>query len=96
MKLSFEIGQRLEVLVGPIAHGGHFVARHDGQVIFVRHALPGERVLVEITSLAKNFARADAVKIVEPSQDRIEPACKYAGSVAAAISSTLPWTLSES
>ena len=39
--------------VGPIAHGGHCVARHPtdqgGRVIFVRHALPGERVRVAIT-----------------------------------------------
>ena len=35
--------------VGPIAHGGHCVARVDGQVVFVRHALPGERVRIEIT-----------------------------------------------
>jgi len=79
MELTFEIGQRLEVVIGPIAHGGHCVARHEGQVIFVRHALPGERAIVQVTSLAKNFARADAVVIVEPSPDRVTPPCEYAG-----------------
>ena len=43
---SFEVGQRLRVSIEKVAHGGHFIARHDGQVIFVRHAIPGE--LVEI------------------------------------------------
>ena len=33
----------LELEVGPVAHGGHCVARHEGRVVFVRHALPGER-----------------------------------------------------
>lgn len=79
MKLSFEVGQRIEVVIGPIAHGGHCVARHDGQVIFVRHALPNERVIVEVTSLAKNFARGDAVTILERSPDRVNAPCKYAG-----------------
>ena len=38
------VGERYDVEVGPVAHGGHCVARHDGRVIFVRHTLPGERV----------------------------------------------------
>ena len=40
------VGRLLDVEIGPVAHGGHFVARHEGQVVFVRHALPGERVTV--------------------------------------------------
>ena len=79
MKLTFEVGQRVEVVIGPIAHGGHCVARHEGQVIFVRHVLPGERAVVEVTSLAKNFARADAVRIIEASPDRVSPPCAFAG-----------------
>lgn len=79
MKLSFEIGQLIEVVIGPIAHGGHCVARHEGQVIFVRHALPNERVVVEVTSVAKNFARGDAVRIIESSPDRVNAPCRYAG-----------------
>jgi tRNA/tmRNA/rRNA uracil-C5-methylase (TrmA/RlmC/RlmD family) len=42
----------VEVEVGRIAHGGHCVARHEGRVIFVRHALPGERVRVRLTAAA--------------------------------------------
>ena len=66
--------------VGPIAHGGHCVARHDGRVIFVRHALPGERVLVTVTDDSHDrFWRADAVEILAPSPDRIEPRCAISG-----------------
>lgn len=35
------VGTLLELEVGPVAHGGHCVARYEGQVVFVRHALPG-------------------------------------------------------
>src|SRR3954453_3866075 len=43
------LGRVLEVEVGPVAHGGHCVARAEGRVVFVRHALPGEQVRVEVT-----------------------------------------------
>ncbi|HLL67627.1 MAG TPA: TRAM domain-containing protein [Micromonosporaceae bacterium] len=68
----------IELIVGPIAHGGHCVARVDGQVVFVRHALPGERVRAVITEERGGFLRADAVEVLEPSADRVEPPCRYA------------------
>ena len=74
-------GDRVELTVGAPAHGGHCVARvggPHGQVVFVRHALPGERVTAEITELHKGFLRADAVEILEASPDRVEPPCPYA------------------
>jgi tRNA/tmRNA/rRNA uracil-C5-methylase (TrmA/RlmC/RlmD family) len=68
-----------EITIGPVAHGGHCVARpDDGPVLFVRHALPGEKVRVEITEKKSGFWRADAVEILEPSPDRTAPPCPYA------------------
>ena len=72
------IGDRVSVEIGPIAHGGHCVARHEGQVIFVRHAIPGERVLVEITEKTSKFLRGNAVEILESSPYRVQPLCSYA------------------
>ncbi|MDI1464952.1 TRAM domain-containing protein [Catellatospora sp. KI3] len=71
-------GDRVEVTVGPVAHGGHCVARHAGRVIFVRHALPGERVVTEITEVHKAYLRGDAVEVLQASADRITPRCPYA------------------
>jgi tRNA/tmRNA/rRNA uracil-C5-methylase (TrmA/RlmC/RlmD family) len=71
-------GDRVEVVVEAPAHGGHCVARLDGRVLFVRHALPGERVIAEITEWHRSYLRADAVEILEPSPDRVEPPCPYA------------------
>ncbi|MEV0158639.1 class I SAM-dependent RNA methyltransferase [Nonomuraea fuscirosea] len=65
--------------VGPVAHGGWCVARHEGRVVFVRHALPGERVIAEVTEETTRFLRADAVEILEASPDRVVPPCPYAG-----------------
>ncbi|HEY9472736.1 MAG TPA: TRAM domain-containing protein, partial [Mycobacteriales bacterium] len=74
------VGYELELEVGPVAHGGHCVARYDGRVIFVRHALPGERVIAKVTEdTGGSYARADAVRVLEPSPDRVAPACAHAG-----------------
>lgn len=65
--------------VGPVAHGGHCVARLDGQVVFVRHTLPGERVRIRVTDRSKRFLRADAVEVLEAAPGRVAPPCRYAG-----------------
>ncbi|MEU7852824.1 class I SAM-dependent RNA methyltransferase [Nonomuraea sp. NPDC049141] len=69
----------LELTVGPVAHGGWCVARHEGRVVFVRHALPGERVIAEVTEETTRFLRADAVQVLDPSPDRVTPPCPFAG-----------------
>ena len=70
---------RLEI--GPVAHGGHCVARYEGRVVFVRHALPGETVLARLTDGGERskFWRADAVEVLVPSPDRVDPPCPLAG-----------------
>ncbi|MGA8846927.1 MAG: TRAM domain-containing protein [Nocardioides sp.] len=75
------VGEVVEVEVGPIAHGGFCVARVEGRAVFVRHALPGEKVLVRITegTDGDHFWRADAVEIRDASADRVTPPCPYAG-----------------
>jgi tRNA/tmRNA/rRNA uracil-C5-methylase (TrmA/RlmC/RlmD family) len=61
-------------------HGGWCVSRQDdtGWVVFVRHALPGERVLASVTQVTARFARADATQILQASPDRVQAPCQYA------------------
>jgi tRNA/tmRNA/rRNA uracil-C5-methylase (TrmA/RlmC/RlmD family) len=75
------VGERYEVEVGPVAHGGHCVARHDGRVVFVRHTLPGERVVVEVTDgdEESRFLRGDAVEVLAASPDRVARRCPHSG-----------------
>jgi tRNA/tmRNA/rRNA uracil-C5-methylase (TrmA/RlmC/RlmD family) len=54
------------------------VARADGLVIFVRHALPGERVLAQVTETGRRYWRADAVQVLEASPDRVPEPCPHA------------------
>ncbi|MFG3498225.1 class I SAM-dependent RNA methyltransferase [Streptomyces sp. NPDC047928] len=76
------VGEEYEVEVGPVAHGGHCIARTDeGRVLFVRHALPGEKIVARVTEgeESSRFLRADAVRILTASKDRVEAPCPYAG-----------------
>ena len=80
-ELGLVVGDRVELEIGVVAHGGHCVARHGGphgQVVFVRHTLPGERVTAEITELHKGYLRADAVEIHQASPDRVAAPCVFA------------------
>ncbi|WP_116041041.1 class I SAM-dependent RNA methyltransferase [Amycolatopsis palatopharyngis] len=72
-------GRTVELEVGAVAHGGHCVSRVEGRVVFVRHALPGEIVLAEITEdKGGSFCRADAIRVLRSSPHRVEPVCPLA------------------
>src|SRR6516162_1861966 len=76
---SYVPGQVVELTTVEVAHGGWCVARPaDGPVVFVRHALPGERVLARVTEVTSRLARAEAVEILTPSPDRVIPPCPQA------------------
>jgi len=74
-----KVGQVLQVEIGPVAHGGHFIARHNGQVIFVRHGISNEIANIKITSVTSKIAHADVIEVIQASPNRVEPPCKYAG-----------------
>lgn len=86
------VGERFTADVDRFGHGGFGVARLDaatdpsvgevaGTVVFVRHSLPGERVVVTITEgeVGSRFLRGDAVEVLTASPDRVTPPCPLAG-----------------
>jgi tRNA/tmRNA/rRNA uracil-C5-methylase (TrmA/RlmC/RlmD family) len=65
------LGKQVEIEVTNVAHGGVAVARHDGRVIFVSDAIPGETVLARITDDSKkSFWRAETVGVIAESEHR--------------------------
>jgi tRNA/tmRNA/rRNA uracil-C5-methylase (TrmA/RlmC/RlmD family) len=82
----------LELRLGPIAHGGHVVARHEGRVVFVRHGLPGELVRAALTDAEPKatFWRADVVDVLEASPHRREHVWDLADSLLAHREGRLP------
>jgi len=74
-----KIGEVIQVEIGPVAHGGHFVARHNNQVIFVRHGITGEIAKIKITAVTSKIAHADVIEVITPASTRVIPPCSYAG-----------------
>ena len=75
---TLKTGDLLQVTIEKVAHGGHFIARHDGAVIFVRHAIPGENCTIQITSTGSSFNRADVVSVETASEFRVDAPCSFA------------------
>jgi 23S rRNA (uracil1939-C5)-methyltransferase len=63
-------GQQLELTVEKPAVGGRMIARHEGQVVLVLGAVPGERVLAQIERADPRLAFARVLEVAEPSPDR--------------------------
>src|SRR5215216_3967275 len=72
-------GDELELTIDRLAHGGAGVARLDGYVVFVRGAVPGDRVRARITKSKRSFAKADPVELLDPSPERVEPVAPHPG-----------------
>lgn len=64
-------GDLIDLDITGVAHGGIFVGRYDGRVVFVPDTLPGERVRVRLTDTRKKaFWRAEALEVLEPAPER--------------------------
>ena len=77
-RAELAVGDRFVGTVEKVAHGGHFIVRHLGAVIFVRHGIPGEEVEIEITGTGSSFNRADVVSVIKASPDRVVAPCQFA------------------
>lgn len=76
---SFAIGQRLTLTVADIAFGGEGVARAGSFVVFIPFVALGEEVEVELTEVKKQFGRAQLLRVIQPSPERVTPQCRYFG-----------------
>jgi 23S rRNA (uracil1939-C5)-methyltransferase len=72
-------GERLELEIESLAFGGRGVARSGGYVVFVAGALPGDRVLAEVTKSKRRFAEARAVELLRPAAERVADRCVHEG-----------------
>lgn len=69
----------VELVVDDLSHDGRGVARHEGKVVFVADALPGERVRAQLQRRRRDFDEAALVQVLEPSADRVTPRCEHFG-----------------
>ncbi len=74
-----EMGAEVDVTIDSLAHGGAGVARVDGYVLFVRDALPGDRVRAVVTKRKRAYGEARVAAILTPSSERIPPLADHPG-----------------
>ena len=72
-------GAELELRIDSLAYGGAGVARTDGYVVFVRDAVPGDRVRALVTKSKRHYAEGRAVELLEASPERVEPRARHPG-----------------
>jgi 23S rRNA (uracil1939-C5)-methyltransferase len=72
-------GDELQLEITDAAFEGKAVARHEGLVVFVENAVPGDLVIAKLLKIKKSYAEAKVVRIERPSVLRAVPRCKYFG-----------------
>jgi len=73
-----EKGKSYELTIEDMGAEGQGIGRAEGLAVFVDGAVVGDVVKAELTKLKKNYALGRLVEVLEPSKQRIEPACRYA------------------
>lgn len=73
------LNDQIEITIEKMANEGKGLGRFNNQIIFVPYSAPGDRLKVTITKLAKNFAEANIIEIINPSANRITAPCPYYG-----------------
>ena len=76
--MDYKKDDRLVIDIVDIGNDGEGIGKIDGYTLFVKDALPGDKVQVKIMKAKKNYAYARLEEILEPSKDRVEPKCPIA------------------
>ena len=74
-KIPVVVGNLYDTTIHDLSHDGLGIARIDGFLTFVKDALPGERVVVKITSAKKNYAHGEAIEIIKKVATRTVAPC---------------------
>lgn len=69
--------ERIELDIESVAFEGKALARHENMVYFIKNAVPGDRVIAEITRRKKSWREGFMAELIIKSTDRIVPDCKY-------------------
>ena len=72
-------GDLIELTIEKMAYGAHGIGRIDDFVVFVRSAVPGDRITARIYKKKRAYAEAEIVELITPSPDREKPLCPFSG-----------------
>ncbi|MEZ9196607.1 23S rRNA (uracil(1939)-C(5))-methyltransferase RlmD [Shewanella sp. 10N.286.54.B9] len=74
---SKQLSSKLSLNVTQLDHLGAGIAHHQGKIVFINGALPGETVQVQLTEQKKKFSRAKLLKVETASSERVQPLCAH-------------------
>ena len=77
--MALRKGDLIELRIDKMAYGGQGVARSNGLVLFVKGAIPGDRVKAQVVKKKRDYAEAKLTELLEPSPDRVEALWPYHG-----------------
>lgn len=77
--MDYKKNDLVSVEITDIGQDGEGIGRIDGYTLFVKNGVIGDKAEVKLTKCKKNYAYARVEKILEPSPDRVTPACPIAG-----------------
>ncbi len=77
--MAIKKGQEIELTISDLAFGGKGISKVDGLVVFVKNAVPGDRIMARVVKKKKQYAEARVVELLSPSPLRVSPPCEYSG-----------------
>ena len=75
MSDALAVGDEIDITVGQMVHGGHCIGHVGQRTVFVRYAMPGERVRARIDRRQGEVRFASALEVLEADANRITPPC---------------------
>jgi 23S rRNA (uracil1939-C5)-methyltransferase len=78
-EVSIQRGDEIDLSIESVSFGGEGIARLNDYVFFVKGAVAGDVVRARVSKIKKNFGEAQAIHILTPSPNRVEPPCSYFG-----------------
>ena len=70
-------GSEHTLLIESLAFGGKGIAKVDGFVVFVKNAIPGQKLRALIYKKRKGFSEARPLEVLEESSFKVEPPCEH-------------------
>lgn len=74
---SLAVGDVLVLTAGHMVHGGHCLSHADGHTVFLRGAMPGERVRGRVYRVRGSLGFAVTIDVLQPDPQRVEPPCAW-------------------
>lgn len=78
MQTDIKKNDQVEITIEDIGSEGEGIGKYEGYTLFVKDTVMGDRALVQVMKTGKTYGYARLVKLIKPSEFRVEPRCPIA------------------